>query len=172
MKGFSAHVLCALFFVMMFLLSACRGTPPQQEAPAPPAPQEIQPPEFIITSIAILKAELINTRFRVGMQIDNPNPFPVELSALSYTLYGNGMFWASGVERNIIQIPAHSSVSGNLLLLMNFMGMSRGLLDQIISLSDVHYRFTGSAQVTASDERLPEFTARFDLSGFSPVLEN
>ena len=37
----------------------------------------VRAPVFSITSIAILKAELINTRFRVGLKIDNPNPFPL-----------------------------------------------------------------------------------------------
>ncbi|MCL2602643.1 MAG: LEA type 2 family protein [Treponema sp.] len=167
-KAFSRYAVCTFFFTIVFFFSACKNTPPQQEALAP---REIQPPEFSITNIAILKAELINTRFRVGMKIDNPNAFPVELSALRYTLYGNGMFWADGDERSIIEIPAQSSVTGNMLLLMNFTGMKRDLLDQIINLSDVQYRFTGSAQISSGDEHLPTLAAHFDLSGFSPVLE-
>ena len=131
----------------------------------------VRPPVFSIIDIAIIKAELINTRFRVGMTIDNPNPFPLVLSSFGYELYGNGRFWADGIERNNIQIPAKSSVEGNLLLLMNFMGMRRTLLDQIINLVDVNYRFTGEAQVSTGIDYLPTFVTRFELSGFSQVLE-
>ncbi|MCL2233127.1 MAG: LEA type 2 family protein, partial [Treponema sp.] len=105
------------------------------------------------------------------MTIDNPNAFPVVLSSFDYELYGNGRFWAEGTERNLIQIPAKSSVEGNIFLIMNFMGMRRTLLDQIINLVDVNYRFTGEVQVSTGVDFLPTFVTAFDISGFSQVLE-
>ena len=132
----------------------------------------VQAPVFSITSIAILKAELVNTRFRVGLQIDNPNPFPVELSAFGYELYGNGRLWADGVEKNILKVNGKSSLKGNLFLIMNFINMKRDLLDQIIYLVDVNYRFTGEAMVGTGVEYLPKFRTGFNLSGYSQVLEN
>ncbi|MDR1046829.1 MAG: hypothetical protein LBL64_03570, partial [Treponema sp.] len=48
----------------------------------------IREPEFTITRIAVLQAELINTRFRVSLKIDNPNFFPVDLSSFEYALFG------------------------------------------------------------------------------------
>jgi LEA14-like dessication related protein len=131
----------------------------------------LQAPAFNITSIAILKAELINTRFRVGMRIDNPNPFPLELSGLVYELYGNGRLWADGMERNAFVVNGKSSVQGELYLIMNFINMERGLLDQIINLVDVNYRFTGEAQISTGIDYLPKFKTGFDLSGYSEVLE-
>ena len=131
----------------------------------------VQAPVFSITAIAILKAELINTRFRVTMNIDNPNPFPVDLSAFSYVLYGNGLLWADGTETDVMRIPAKSSLEGNLFLLMNFIDMNRDLLDQIINLVDVNYRFAGDAQVITGVDYLPRFKTGFDLSGYSQVLE-
>ena len=131
----------------------------------------VQMPEFIITEIAVLKAELVNTRFRVALKIDNPNPFPIELSAFSYELYGNGRLWADGIEKNIISVNGKSSLTGNLFLIMNFINMKRDLLDQIIRLEDVNYRFSGDAQVNTKVEYLPKFNYGFDLSGYSQVLE-
>jgi len=132
----------------------------------------IQAPVFSINTIAILKAELVNTRFRVSMTIDNPNPFPVGLAAFSYELYGNGRLWADGAEKNIIRVPGKSSVRGDLYLIMNFINMKRDLLDQVINLIDVNYRFEGEAQVSTEVEYLPKFTTEFSLSGYSEVLEN
>ena len=132
----------------------------------------VQPPKFTITAIAILKAELINTRFRVSLVIDNPNPFPVELAAFSYELYGNGRLWADGLEKNIIRVKGKSSLKGDLYLIMNFINMKRDLLDQVIDLIDVNYRFTGEAQVSTEVEYLPKFVTRFELAGYSEVLEN
>ena len=132
----------------------------------------VRPPVFSITSIAILKAELINTRFRVGLKIDNPNPFPVELSAFSYELYGNGRLWADGTERNVFKVKGKSSLQGNLFLLMNFINMKRDLLDQVIYLIDVNYRFAGETLVGTGVEYLPKFKTVFNLSGYSQVLDN
>ena len=132
----------------------------------------VRPPVFSITSIAILKAELINTRFRVGLKIDNPNPYPVELSAFGYELYGNGRLWADGIEKNVMQVKAKSSLTGNLFLIMNFINMKRDLLDQVINLVDVNYRFSGEANVGTGVEYLPVFKTGFDLSGYSQVLDN
>ena len=131
----------------------------------------VQPPRFNITEIAILKAELVNTRFRVGLTIDNPNPFPIELSAFSYNLYGNGLLWADGAEKNVIRIREKSSLNGNLMLLMNFINMNRTILDQIIMLEDVNYRFTGDVEVSTGIDFLPTFYDGFDVSGYSKVLE-
>ena len=177
-----------LIVLLCLLLFSCKSPPPvvppepeSEPAPAPilvveevipeePAP-EIKPPVFKITSIAVIKAELINTRFRVGLRIENPNPFPVDLSAFNYTLYGNGLLWADGKEKNILRVSRNSVLEGNLFLIMNFIDMKRDLLDQIIALEDVNYRFKGEAQVSTSAEDLPMIKSGFDLSGYSLVLE-
>lgn len=167
-----------LFAVMaVFLFFACRSQPePVELFPEPLADEtaavpEVRPPVFNITSIAILKAELINTRFRVGLRIDNPNHFPVELSSFRYALYGNGMLWAEGLERNVFSIPANSSLTGNVFLVMNFIDMNRALLDQIIRLESVNYRFAGDVIVSTGIDDLPDFKSSFSLSGYSEVLE-
>jgi LEA14-like dessication related protein len=131
----------------------------------------IQKPVFTITDIAVLQAELINTRFRVKLRIENPNPFPMELSAFQYQLYGSGRFWADGNEKNVLSIPAGDSAEAKLFLVMNFMGMKRDLLDRVITFQDVRYRFTGRALVTTGIEYLPTFPSDFDLSGYSEVFE-
>ena len=131
----------------------------------------VRPPVFSITEIAILQAELINTRLRVALRIDNPNPFPIELSSFSYSLYGNGILWADGIERNIFVVDGNTSLHGNLLLLMNFMGMNRRLLDQVIRLEDVRYNFVGRIQISTGLEYLPVFNHSFEISGVSRVFD-
>jgi LEA14-like dessication related protein len=131
----------------------------------------VRAPEFSITNIAILKDELVNTMFRVGLKINNPNPFPVDLASFRYVLHGHGMHWADGAERNIIQVEKKSTLRGNLFLDMNFIEMKRDLLNQIIRLEDVNYRFSGEAQIITGVEYLPKFKSGFDLSGYSPVLD-
>jgi LEA14-like dessication related protein len=136
----------------------------------------IRPPEFTITAIAILQADLINTRFRVGMRIDNPNPFPLNLSGFAYQLYGGGVLWAEGGDQDVLPVPAESSAETSLALEMNFIGMPRRLFDEIVSMREVDYRFTGTvdvAAVTASAAlaSTPRFRIPFDRRGRSAVLK-
>ena len=129
----------------------------------------IREPQFTITAIAVLQAELINTRFRVSIKIDNPNVFPVSLSSFSYELYGDGRFWAEGKEKELLDIPALSSGETNIFLIMNFINMRRQLLDDIIALRDVQYRFLGEVTVGTGVPILPGFRMDFERSGNSPV---
>ena len=138
---------------------------PEAKAPEP----EIQEPGFTISSIAVMQAELINTRFKVRVRVDNPNSIPLELSAFSYELYGGGRFWAEGRENAVMEVPPLGFAEKDLLLSMNFMNMKREVLDQVIALKAVNYRFSGDVLVSTGLESRPQFTMRFDRSGESPV---
>jgi LEA14-like dessication related protein len=131
----------------------------------------VREPEFTITSIAILQAELINTRFAVNLRIDNPNAFPLSLSSFEYELYGEGRFWAGGREENIMIIPAKGSEETKLFLLMNFINMERRLLDEVIAMSLVRYRFHGKTEIGTGFSWLSRFRVDFDLSGSSEVFK-
>jgi LEA14-like dessication related protein len=131
----------------------------------------IREPEFTITAIAIMQAELINTRFRVNLRIDNPNVFPVDLSSFGYELYGAGRFWADGREEDVLHIPAQGSAETRLFLMMNFINMKRSLLDEVIALQQVRYRFTGEAEVGTGVSWLPRFHMGFDHTGNSAVYK-
>ncbi|MDR1411397.1 MAG: LEA type 2 family protein [Spirochaetaceae bacterium] len=127
-------------------------------------------PEFRIVSVAVKKAELIDTRFAVKILLKNPNFFPVELSAFSFELYSGGRFWAGGSKKNIVLIPPGQSAETELLLTMNFIDMRRDLLDQVIAMEQIDYRFTGEATISTGIEYLPRFRWKFDQSGRSPVV--
>jgi LEA14-like dessication related protein len=131
----------------------------------------IRAPEFTITSIAVMRAELINTRFQVDLRIDNPNIFPVSLSSLGYELYGTGRFWADGKVKTSLEVPPRGSAETRLSLVMNFINMRRELLNEVIALGQVPYRFTGEALVDTGIPMLPSFRMDFDHSGYSAVIE-
>lgn len=131
----------------------------------------IREPVLTITEIAVKRAELINTRLVVSLRIDNPNPFPVQLSSLSYELFGDGRFWADGALSDVLSVQAGASAEKRLLLVMNFINMRRELLDQIIALKSVRYRFSGSASVGTGINYLPTFVMSFDKAGNSRVVE-
>ncbi|MDR3162055.1 MAG: LEA type 2 family protein [Spirochaetaceae bacterium] len=131
----------------------------------------IREPEFSITCIEIMKAELINTRLKVDLRIDNPNGFPLTLSSLSYELYGQGRLWAEGTETDILLLPPEASAEKELRLVMNFIDMDRRLLDRVIAQGLVPYRFTGEAEAATGLDFLPRFRTAFDQSGVAEVVD-
>jgi LEA14-like dessication related protein len=122
-------------------------------------------PALVISSIQILKDELINTRLGVTLEVRNPNAFPLAFASLDYRLYGEGRYWASGSLSKPFIVPATGSSAASLYLTMNFTDMDRSLLDRVIRRSVVDYRLTGTGRIGTGLEFLPEFALPFDLSG-------
>jgi LEA14-like dessication related protein len=157
-----------LGIVFILALCSCKETPEPQSEPLPQLPH-IQEPDLSISSIKILQAELVNTRLRVQIRIDNPNPFPVTLSSFVYELYGEGRFWADGKEKNVYTVPAGGYAEKELFLVMNFIDMRRDILDKVIAMDRVKYRFKGTVEISAVD--LPFITKNFNLEGESEVTQ-
>ena len=166
------------FLLPLFLLTICKSQPPVEleisevpeiveiiEEPA----IEVKEPEFNIVSIAIIQADLINTKFEAVVRVDNPNEFTVNLSSLGYELYGNGALWASGRGKDILNIPAQSFCETKFRFTMNFINMNRNLLDDVITMRQVRYRFKGEVEVETCFSHIPPFKTKFERSGFSEV---
>ena len=165
-RGFFTAVLLRFFVVLAAGLCffSCKETPAVQSRPALPLVRE---PVFSVSSIKILQAELVNTRLKVKLRIENPNPFPVTLSSFEYELYGEGLFWADGTEKNVFTVPASGFAEKDLFLVMNFIDMKRDLLDKVIAMEMVAYRFAGTVKINAGD--LPIAANTFSLEGESEV---
>jgi LEA14-like dessication related protein len=160
-----------LFLSVLFLLVTCKSPPPPHapHVEMEDVPQQIVTPEFIITSITILQADLINTRLKLNFKIVNPNTVPLTLSSFRYELYGDGTFWANSMEKNLAVIPAKSSSETSVGLEMNFINMKRQLLNDIIAMREVRYRVVGDVELETDDPKIPGFRINFDYSGNSPV---
>ena len=131
----------------------------------------IYKPQVRIINIAVKRAELINTRLKVRLAIYNPNQFAVNLSRFSYELYGNGRFWADGSLDDLVTIQGKEILEKDIYLVMNFINMKRDLLDQVIALKSVQYRFHGELTIGTPFMYIPAFPYTFDRQGASPVIE-
>ena len=162
----TAFLLLKIALLPAIFCFSCKDEPPPR-VPPPVAAPVILKPDFSITSITIMQAELVNTRLKVKLRIENPNSFPVTLSKFEYELYGEGRFWADGLEKNVFSVPASDFVERDLYLIMNFIDMKRDLFDKVVAMDLVEYRFNGTVEINAAD--LPVLTAQFDLEGQSEV---
>jgi len=162
--------------ILLLVMMACKSPPPQVEEPPPPpaAPEpvpELKEPRFTITAIKILQADLINTRLKLTIKIDNPNSIPITLSSFHYELYGDGKFWTDGTVKDLAVVPAQGFAETSFEIEMNFIGMKRRLLDDIIAMREVRYRITGSMELGTDIPALPGFRLNFDYSGDSAVFQ-
>ncbi|MDR0567793.1 MAG: LEA type 2 family protein [Spirochaetaceae bacterium] len=128
----------------------------------------IREPELSITSIAVGKGERVSaaSRFRLSLQVDNPNIFPLEVSAFSYSLYGDGVFWAEGEQNETLHVPANGSAETYVYCMIDFIEVKQ-LQKQLAALKQVQYRLTGETTILTNIVYLPEFRMGFDLSGDS-----
>jgi LEA14-like dessication related protein len=151
-------LLFALFFI------TCKSQPKPAELSV-----EVIEPEFEVISIYIIQADLVVTEFEAVIKIDNPNDFACVLSSIKYELYGNNFFWAGGTANDIFHIPAKSSSETKFYFSMNFINTNRRLLDDVIAMRPVKYRFKGQADMRFDIPKVPDSIVNFDCSGFSEV---
>jgi len=163
------------------LFFACKTPPPEIKVePEKPVIEveieelkvEIKDPEFSISSIMILQADLVVTEFETVLKISNPNDFSLDLSSLTYELLGNGASWARGTAKNVLHVPAMNSIETKFVFEMNFINMSRKLLDDVIALRQVRYRFFGKAEVQPNLPSVQPFIINYDCLGMSDVKRN
>jgi len=167
-----------ILFISVLFLFGCKSNPLHH------GKTEIINPEFNVISIYIIQADLVVTEFEAVIKIDNPNFFDVDLSSISYELYGNNRLWAKGSGNDLrapgarsrarsanenFRIPANGTGEVRFFFSMNFTNMNRVLLDDIIAMRSVNYRFLGNAEIQPVLNNVPSFSAGFDCSGFSEV---
>jgi len=159
-----------LLFSLLFI--ACKSSQPVpitvQELPVP-AKITVLEPQFEVLSIYIIQADLVVTEFEAVIKVDNPNSFASDLSAIKYDLYGNNFHWAEGIENDILHVPANSSSETKFRFSMNFINTNRKLLDDVIAMRQVKYRFKGQAEVKPDIPKVSAFNVNFDCSGLSDV---
>jgi LEA14-like dessication related protein len=143
----------------------------KESVPEPEPVIEVLEPAFEIASIYIIQADLVNTQFETVLKVTNPNEFALLLSSLRYQLYGNGVFWAEGRRNDILHIPAKSSSEAKFRFSMNFINTNRRLLDDVIAMRQVRYRFRGEAEIQPDVPSLRPFIMNFDCTGLSDVKQ-
>ncbi|MCL2411027.1 MAG: LEA type 2 family protein, partial [Treponema sp.] len=123
-------------------------------------------------SIVILQADIVVTEFEAVLRITNPNEFALEVSSITYQLYGNGALWASGTEIDVLTIPPLKPSETRFRFTMNFIDMRRSLLDDVIAMRQIQYNFRGEAIVQPDLPNVEAFLMRYDCTGYSEVRRN
>ncbi len=116
---------------------------------------DYEEPTVIITSFHTLPSEGAIPAFEIGLRIINPNPAPINLEGVVYSVSLKGYELVKGVGKDYPQIEGYSE--GDITL-----SASANLIEGIRFLANM---------VQNQDEALQyEFEARLDVGGFFPSL--
>jgi LEA14-like dessication related protein len=129
----------------------------------------IREPRFRIYSVKIERDLLVTTQLALGLEISNPNAFPLVFRSFDYDFYGEGKIWADGASDDAASIPARGSLRRSLRFTMNFADMDRRLFDLVAKLKVVRYRLAGQAGMATGLDFLPAFVTTFDDEGSCAV---
>ena len=165
-KIFKIIIPCLMLFAISSFFS-CKTKP--EIVIEPEAEIQIIDPVFEVVSIIILQADLVVTEFETVLKVTNPNAFDVELISLTYQLFGNGLFWATGAASDILRIPAVSTGETRFKFSMNFINTNRRLFDDVLAMRPVRYRLKGEADVRPVIPNIKSFNMIYDIAGISEV---
>jgi len=99
-------------------------------------------PEVSVINLYALPGEGIEQRFKVILQITNPNPTALKLAGMSYGLNLNGYKIVSGVVSSIPEIPAYGQNEVELVAAVNALAGIRFLSSLLATpQSAFNYRF-------------------------------
>lgn len=133
-----------LLLFLLLLLSSCAGVNPHYD-----------PPTIGINSFKLLPSETISPRFEIGLRLVNPNPEPLTLSGIAYTVALEDHRILMGVANNLPTIQAYGE--GNITL-----EATADLLSGAKLLSSLLNSPRSSVSYT--------FTAKLDVGRFGPPI--
>lgn len=126
----------AFVFVVVLALAACASFNP------------IEKPKVAITNLKMAPGNGFQQKLLVGLQLDNPNSFAVNLGQLRYTLELQGQSLAGGSLNDEISLPANGQAQLVIPVEVNLLN-GIGVLSKILGnlQSDLDYKLSLTAAV-------------------------
>ena len=81
----------------------------------------VAPPAVELTSVALSDANIHRQTFLLGFRVENPNPFPLPVRAVEYTLLFDDEKFASGESIGSISVPAGGKTAFSISVELDFM---------------------------------------------------
>jgi len=113
-------------------------------------------PQVQVHSLNITELGLLKQKYKLTLQIANPNPFPLPIHRLNYQLYLHDKRFTQGESEKAITVPA----LGETTLTLNFMSNLLEIVEQwqdwkAILAQDLNYRLVGDIQLVNATPTIP-----------------
>lgn len=91
---------CSVVIVLLMLSGACSSIP-----------RQIAAPDLRVVALSLLDAGVDGQRFRVSLEVTNPNDFAVPVAELRFTLRLSGEGILNGLSEELRDLPARDSLT-------------------------------------------------------------
>ena len=134
-----------LLLLLVVLLNGCAGLP-----------ANTQPVRVNLVSMNVVDMQLFEQRYALTIRIKNPNPQPLKVAGLDFSLQINGEDFADGVSNRAVEIPAYGEATTEVQVSSSLFK----LFEQFRALEErggdrLNYRIKGSVGLDESWTRLP-----------------
>lgn len=125
-----------------------------------------EPPRVSLVNLQLTGMTLFEQRFFLELRLQNPNPYPLPLAGMEYTVELNGERFADGVSNDKVTVPEY----GESVVGVNVTSNLASLIEQLYRLQrggspSLSYRLYGSVGLVDRAFKLPfEQTGEIRLS--------
>ena len=132
----NSNICIGLFAV--FLLSACAGTG-----------TVIDSPKVDLTGVQLTAADFRSQTFLLNFDVNNPNPFPLPVKAVTYRVTFNDQKFAGGETQGSFTVPARGADSFSISVDLDLLGSATQLTSMVRGgfRDNVSYELKGSLAV-------------------------
>ena len=129
--------------------------------------QRPEPPQVSLAGIELLGLGLFEQRFRVRLNLDNPNDYALPVSGVEYALEINGQSFAKGRSVDEVELPANGRTQVDVDVNANLSSLlGQAMLLQQGRLPKLDYRLTGKLKLMQG-----LFSVPFERQGSIPLTQ-
>jgi LEA14-like dessication related protein len=132
---------------------------------------DLQAPRIQVVGVQMLSTDMFAQRFKVRVQVQNPNDIELPIEGLDYTILMMGDSFAEGVSNDHFLLPALGNAEFEMLVTTNFMSSFARLLNRVGGgkLENIDYEISGKIFVDKGMLRKIPFSYRGTVD-FSKAL--
>ena len=129
-------------------------------------------PKISLDGIKIKKLGFTGADVEIGLNLDNPNAFDIDIRNLGYDLVVNGQRWLQSQGKDTISLAKSGSSQVKVPLHLSFLDMGRTLANLLTQQSPLEYQLVGNMNMDTSLPMLKDIALPFRQEGsVSPLRE-
>ena len=108
-------------------------------------PKDLKAPKFEVLKIEMATSDMFAQRFKVRLNVQNPNDLELPIKSLDYKLFLLGDSFGEGLSEAPFVLPAQGEAQFDMLLTTNFVSSLGRLVNRVGSrrLKDIEYEIAG-----------------------------